>query len=512
MLSMFKIRKIEDKKPRKLIPWEKILLSTLKICRPLIGIVSDWRIRKEEEKRRLKRIRALKRILAICISVLIVLVIGLAVLQAFFSIRILSFGRITSVTGTPPPSDENGFTNILLLGQGDSGHDGKDLTDTAIVLSLDPNKTKSAVMLSLPRDLYLLHTEKMGKGKLNTFYRDYKGYLKYMKKMDSDSASGEAIKELGAEIGRNLGLNMHGTIKIDFTAFEQAVDAIGGMDIEVPYDIADNEYPDENYGFEPFKISKGMNHLNGKTAPKYARSRSTTSDFDRSARQQQLIKELGRKAKEEGLHKKPGIVIDFLKIYKNNVETTLSMRELIGLASMASEIEPKNVISMQLNDRNAIFDGLIEPGGFLYAPPRDLFEGASVLLPVSIPEFPVTWKQITALKKLLFDQRRHYLDKPVISVLNAGAPSGHARKLATEMARYGFTVDVVENASIPKQDDSFVSVKPGANAEAEFFASLIGISVKPAPSELSESQMRQITYILGKDYSYKPLQSFILSE
>ena len=179
--------------------------------------------------------------------------------------------------------------------------------------------------------------------------------------MSEEEASIEALREIGAEIGQTIDMTIHGVIKVDFTAFIEAVDAIGGVDIDVPYDIVDIEYPDDNFGFEPFEIHAGSQHLNGETALKYARSRNTTSDFDRSARQQQLLTALAAKAKGEGLHKDPSMIIEFFNIFQENVESTLSLRELIGLAAFAQEIKPDRVITMQLSDRNALYNSFIEP-------------------------------------------------------------------------------------------------------------------------------------------------------
>ncbi len=507
----FKVRKIDDRKRRrKGFPWKSVALNTLEFGRPLLHWYEDWKKRSTKSKKAKKRVQFMKKLLLILISVLVALFILNLLSGALFSVRILSFSQLTSMAGTPPPVDQNGFTNILLMGQGTVEHDGKDLTDSIIVASIDPLNTKSVVLLSFPRDLYFLNTEKMGKGKLNTFYRDYKGYLRYMKEKSRDDASLEALKELGNEIGRVLEMPIHGVIKIDFKAFEQAVDELGGVDIEVPYDIIDNEYPDENFGYEPFEIRKGLRHLDGKTALKYARSRSTTSDFGRSARQQQLIKVMGAKAKEIGFHKKSGSIMNFLKIYSDNVETTFSIRELIGLFTHAADMDPANVVAMQLSDRNALYDSFIEPGGFLYTPPRNLFDGAAVLLPVSIPEFPVTWKQIRGLRKLLFESRDIYLAKPTVSILNAGAPSGHARKLATELTRYGFPVDVIANASMSKQEKSIAS---SSNEKIRnFFANMLSMNPRESIPELPADEIRELTIVIGKDYSYKPLQSYISTE
>jgi len=518
---MFTVRKIEEKKPKRSLPMKSIIGWGAELSRPLLHWYEDWKERREKEKRNKERVRLLKRVLIVLVSVFVVFIIIAGLAKTLFSIQILNFSQLASITGSAPAADENGFTNILLMGQGDGDHDGKDLTDSLMVASIDAQNSQSAVLLSFPRDLYLLKTEKMGKGKLNTFYRDYKGYLKYMKDMPDDIAAEEALKEIGAEIGRHLGLPIHGVIKVDFIAFTEAVDTIGGVDIEVPYDIIDPEYPDSNFGYDPFEIYKGPNHLDGATALKYSRSRHTTSDFDRSARQQQLLRALAQKAKDQGLVKNPGTLLSFLKIYKDNVETTLSTSKMIGLLAILKDLDKERVITMQLSDRNALYDSFIEPGGFLYTPPRNLFDGASVLLPVSIPEFPVTWKQILALRQLLFHSRSVYLENPTISVLNAGAASGIARKLATELTRYGFNVEVIENASLEKQEESFVAtiqeeeVEEGEETQDDlglFFSSLLKSKTLPIPTELPPKEVRDVTIVLGKDYTYRPLQSLISAE
>ena len=216
----FTVRKIDDRKRRrKGFPWKSIALNALEFGRPLFHWYEDWKKRSKKSKRIQKRVHFMKKLLLILISILVALFILNLLGNALFSVRILSFSQLTSMAGTPPPVDQNGFTNILLMGQGTVEHDGKDLTDSIMVASIDPLNTKSVVLLSFPRDLYFLHTEKMGKGKLNTFYRDYKGYLRYMKELSRDDSSIEALKELGAEIGRILEMPIHGVIKIDFTAF-----------------------------------------------------------------------------------------------------------------------------------------------------------------------------------------------------------------------------------------------------------------------------------------------------
>lgn len=507
----FHVRRLQKEKPNRLRKLYGFALAITPFVKPLWGWYSLWKDRHDQKQTKAYRIMLLKRLLLVMIAILIAFILMASVVRALVSMDVLNVSSITSIAGADVVRDENGFVNILLVGQGDADHDGKDLTDTLMVASIDPDNTKSVVLLSLPRDTYFLSTEKMGKGKLNSFYRDYKSYLMYQEGMDEEVAKQEAIHELANEIGRKLNLEIPHVIKVNFTAFTEAVDAIGGIDIDVPYDILDTEYPDESYGYETFAINQGTQHLDGETALKYARSRHTTSDFSRSARQQQVLSAMAKKVKDEGYATDAGFLSAMVQNLAANVDTTLSLRELIGLAELGRNIERDHIITMQLNDRNALYDGFIEPGGFLYTPPRDQFGGAAVLLPVSIPEFPVTWKQPQVLSSLLFHKRELYLQPFTINVLNNGGPSGAARRLATELIRYGFTVDEIANADLPNKQEGSTIFGSGDTytAQASFLATMLGLEEITFPAELPPSQANDITIILGTNYNYQPLQNLL---
>lgn len=506
----FNVRRIEERS-RRGGRWRRILLGALDFGRPLLRWYEFWKKRHEEETKKKRRVMALKRTLTLLVAVLCALVLLAGTVKALMSVRVFNLGTVASIAGEKLPADSGGFTNLVLIGQGNDNHDGKDLTDTIIVASMDPNHTKSVVLLSIPRDVYFLKTEKMGKGKINSFYRDYKSYLQHREGMEPKEASLEALRELGTEVGRNLGLEIHHAVKVNFTAFTEAVDALGGIDIEVPEDIVDTEYPDEQYGYETFEIRAGPQHLDGETALKYARSRSTTSDFSRSARQQLILRAIGQKAKDEGYLRDSGFITKMVQTLSKNVETTMSMREMIGLAELGGKIDRQHIVTIQLNDRNALYDGFVEPGGFLYDPPRNLFGGASVMLPVSIPEFPVTWRQPQTFVKLLLNGRAAYLANPRINILNNGAVSGSARKLATELIRYGFTVDEIANATLPaEQEEPIVFAAAEGQADlAMFFASLLQFQATEKPAALPANEVADITIILGKNYRYEPLQNLV---
>ncbi len=510
----FTIRPIrEEKKPGK---FRKYAVIGTGILEAAVHLYHQMRHREEEVIESQKRTRFLKRSVTVLLAGLLILLLLIGTLKVLARIKVISLSSMVRVVSTAPAHDEHGFTNMLLLGEGNSDHDGVDLTDTVMVVSLDPSATKSAVMLSLPRDLYFLSTEKMGKGRVNSLYRDYKSSL-IRKGTERGEASAESMRELAREIGKALGLQIHGTIKLNFSGFEQTIDALGGIDIDVPEDLIDSEYPGPNYTYEEFRIGKGLQHLDGATALKYARSRHSTSDFSRSARQQQIIVAASEKAKDKGILKSPRKISDIMGIVSKNMETTFQARELLGFADFAKKIDRQNIINMQLSDQNGLFGGLSEGGGFLYAPPREEFDGAAVFLPVSIPEFPITWKQLQALVTLLTTHREAFIDPPSILIANAGAKEGSARLLGAELTRYGFNVIKTRNfAKSPNTpfDRSWMSVRQDNTKNMEPTLSLLSglfdfTEMKTPPEGSFGEEKPDLLIVLGKDYRYDPLQDLL---
>lgn len=512
----------EEKKPSEL---RRMAMLALPLIRSATQYYKHFQHAKAEDEIKIKRERTLKRTVTVLLSALIVLLLLIGTLKVLVRLKTVALGMV-SMAGVTLPTDEHGFTNILLLGEGGSKHEGIDLTDTIMIASLDPKKTKSVVLLSIPRDTYVLSTEKMGKDRINSLYRNYKVAL-VRKGMKAEEASAESLKQLTKEIGTLIKLPIHGAVKVNFSGFEQAIDAIGGIDVTVPEDIIDTQYPSDHYTYETFQIAKGLQHLDGATALKYARSRHSTSDFSRSGRQQQIISAAAAKMKEGGMMKNAGKITELLSIISKNVESTLSTRELLGLADMGKAIDTKKIVSMQLNDQNGLYGSIIEQGGFLYSPPRDQFDGAAVLLPVSSPEFPVTWKQIQKLSSLLFVKREAFINPSTISVLNGGGKEGLARKLGGELYRYGFNVSDTRNygpKGSPVFESSFIAINPGLLGDtpetksrhdrAVMTANLLSVILKlkvgttPTADPFSEDGA-DIIIVLGKDFKYTAFQELL---
>src|SRR5690606_14084290 len=85
-------------------------------------------------------------------------------------------------------------------------------------------------------------------------------------------------------------------VRLDFDAFRQMIDAVGGVTIDVPYAIVDNAFPTADYGTQTVRFEAGQQHMDGETALIYARTRHQDDDYRRAERQQQVLSALARRA------------------------------------------------------------------------------------------------------------------------------------------------------------------------------------------------------------------------
>ncbi|HBG81489.1 TPA: hypothetical protein DDW69_01470 [candidate division CPR2 bacterium] len=264
-------------------------------------------------------------------------------------LSILANLKPTSLAG-----ESEGRTNILLLGTGDKDWPGGDLTDTIMVASINP-KTSDVALISIPRDFYV-KIEDHGWDKINSAY--------VYGEQNQYQGGGAALTS--KTVSDVLDIPIHYYAKIDFTAFKKAIDSVGGIDITPSENLYDPYYPG---GTVSFKGGRNY-HMNGELALKYARSRQTTSDFDRARRQQEVLVALKEKSMSLGTLSNPKTVLELIDILGDHIRTSLKPNEMKRLADIVNSINKDKVIS-------AVIDGektkLATTGNV---------NGASVVLPV----------------------------------------------------------------------------------------------------------------------------------
>lgn len=336
-------------------------------------------------------------------------------------------------------TDGMGHTNILLLGVGGEGHEGSTLTDTMIVASID-HRDGNVSMLSIPRDLYV-ENDVVGWGtRLNGVYEfAYENVGSYDEAMD---VTREQIEEI-------VGVDIHYYAMVDFSGFEDIVDAVGGVEITLEGNFYDPYFPAENatdeYPYEPFFLQAGTQTLTGEEALKYARSRKTSSDFDRSQRQQEILHAIKDKASKAGFFLNPSKIKNTYNAVQENFETDLNITEILSLAQLAQDFDDNAIQSHVITDEAYL------PGGFLYTPEREYYEGQFVLVP-----FTHDWSEIQSYAELIFYHHELYSDPVTIQVLNGTKQESMAGLTKMYLTRYGFTVSAYGNAASKEVDETHI--------------------------------------------------------
>ncbi len=263
----------------------------------------------------------------------------------------------------------NGRTNILIMGKAGGVHEGSDLTDTMIVASVSLGKP-SVSLVSIPRDLWIPEI----RAKVNSAYywgtQREEGGIPYAKSI--------AEKIIGAPI--------HYGLVINFSAFRDIVDAIGGIEINVDRGFTDKLYPIEGKGndpcggdpsfacrYETVTFNPGQQNMNGETALKFVRSRMAEgeegTDTAREARQQKVIGEIKAEVLSPRVYLNPTRILAVFNVFKNSSET---------------DINPVSgaVIVRIVFDAGSLVHQFLVPDELLIHPPTSkLYDGQYVFIP-----------------------------------------------------------------------------------------------------------------------------------
>ena len=283
--------------------------------------------------------------------------------------------------------------NVLLLGIGGGKHDGPLLTDTIIYASIDPKENK-VTLISLPRDLWIPEL----KAKINTAY-----------------AYGEAKQPGGgillsrAVVEKVLGQPVDYVLRVDFNGFVQAVDMLGGIDVNVERSFDDFEYPvsgkeTDTCGFEGeefekratessqleafpcryehIHFDKGQQVMNGQTALRFVRSRHAKgpegSDFARSQRQEKIISAFKDKVFSLGTFLNPLKLVNLANVFEGSIDTDIKQEEYDDFIKLGRKMEKAELKSVVLDagDESQDRAGLLD-----FPRSRAEFRGQWVIIP-----------------------------------------------------------------------------------------------------------------------------------
>ena len=325
------------------------------------------------------------------------------------------------------PWDGTERVTVLMLGI-DQRCDqaGPTHTDTLMLVTFDPVGLTAAV-LSLPRDLWV---------EVPGFGLDRINQANYLGEAFEYPGGGPALAVETVEATLGIPINYYAAVNFD--AFVEVVDLIGGIVVDVPETIDDPTYPDRCYGFDPFSIEAGTHQMDGATALKYARTRATFGgDVDRAGRQQAVV--LAVREQVLQLNMVPQLMRqapELWQTFQNNVRTNMTIDEALQLALLVQDV-PREQIRTAVIDYDYVYNETTEDGRQVLVPIRDeirklrdeLFAPPAVPTPV-IEDLPALMGQ----------------EEARIAVFNGTAVFGLAGDTEEYLQEFGFNVTEIGNA------------------------------------------------------------------
>lgn len=286
----------------------------------------------------------------------------------------ISFGDNIYVHGLDDATEQAGMINMLLIGVDEGGY----RSDTIMLVSVDGYSGRVNI-LSVPRDT-MIKPEGYTTQKINALIG-----------LGREAADAGKISEpeemLIDEVKSLTGLPVHYFISVDFDGFKDIIDALDGVDFNVPYDM---NYDDPTQNLH-IHLKAGMQHLNGQAAHDFVRFRHNNGgsapgeyvmgDEGREYWQQEFMKELVKqKMKPQYLSK----VDDLFKVVKENVRTNYTMKDLLNHLYLVQQIDVDNIGSYQLPGGSQYISDL---WWYIYDPDKTRELVNRVFLPMSKEEW-----------------------------------------------------------------------------------------------------------------------------
>jgi polyisoprenyl-teichoic acid--peptidoglycan teichoic acid transferase len=396
-------------------------------------------------------------------------------------------GSPTATFGPLPDVDVvpwDGTSRITILFLGLDYRDwqaglGAPRSDSMILFTYDP-ATKTAGMLSIPRDVWVNIPGGYGYGKINMayMYGEQDGL--------PGGGPGMAMKTVEAFVG----VEVNHYIQIDFSTFERMIDVLGGIDVNVPTKITIDPLGEGN----TTTLWPGWNHLDGPLALAYARARHTKGgDVDRSYRQQQVIMAIRTKVLDP--QQFPSLIANAYDLYMEfsaGIKTNLGFNDAMKLVLMAKDL-PTESIKRGVMDykvappakvkyKNEVWD-IVRPIPDKIALLRDDIFGSGVLSPMATGDLEQLMKA----------------EKASLAVLNGSGVEGFAAKTGAYFTSLGINVAAVGNGGYTL--NTIIIDHTGNPYMVRFLMSLMKVSPNNFQVKFDPAAQADVEVIIGVDWA-----------
>ncbi len=374
----------------------------------------------------------------------------------------------------PPPSPLLASSNILLLGvdlRRDNPEEGV-RSDTLMLLHLDPIGGWASV-LSVPRDT-LVDIPGYGEGKITTaFLRAFES--------TPDGNDGTAFgAALAADtVEQFLGLRERGeridyVATVDFDGFASMIDAVGGVEVDVPFEIVDTEYPTEDFGYTTITIPAGVQQMDGERALQYVRTRHADSDFGRAQRQQQVVRAIVQRLRSQPLLLRPLSALRLIDAAGGTVRTSLPVGRLDALlmGALLARVDPEQIGQYRISPESVSFQ---EFGSDLVWDPAG----------------------VQAVVQEALSPPGEAREAAVVQVLNGTGIGGIAGQVSENLATRKFELAAAGNAE-PVERSVIYDYGSHPITRRRLSSSLADMPVEQRPAE--EAPGANLVVVLGADY------------
>jgi len=328
-----------------------------------------------------------------------------------------------------------GRINMLLLGMGGRRHEGGYLTDTIMIVSLDI-EAKKVALVSIPRDL-VVPAEDRGWIKIN--------HINAYAEADTEDSGGLAISQAVSDV---FSIPIDYYIRLDFDGFINIVDELGGLKVLVENTLDDYSYPimgmeeAEPYEarYEHLHVEEGWQKMDGDLALKFARSRhgirGEGSDFARAKRQQKILEAAKNKILSMSILLKPKMISNIINEYNEHVSTNLKVWEIIKLWDLFKNIDKEHIINKVIDNspNGLLIDSISEKGAYILSPRSGDFAEIQYFINNIFSDAPQE------------DKIRVLNERATVEVRNGTWINGLASKTALDIEKYGFIVVRIGNS------------------------------------------------------------------
>lgn len=329
--------------------------------------------------------------------------------------------------------EDDGTVNILLVWRWWWDHDAPELTDTIIVAKINKDK-KIVSMLSIPRDLYVEYPLWVNKDyKINSIYSYF---------YNINSSESYWISALKKKIKEITGEDIDYYINVDFNGFIDIIDTLWWIQLTLEENFVDEQYPDWNWWYKTLIFKKWTWLFDWDSALKYVRSRHSTSDFDRSMRQQQVIQAIKNKIISSDMIKSPSKIKRLYEVMSENISTDLSLSEIVKIIyDLRLDKDDYKILSSNMNDSCFYGSDTCSKWWILYIPLRENYEWMSVLL-VNWTEKWNLWNYKLSKKysDIVLNNLDFQLENFKINIFNSTKVNNLAWALSNDIIRYWFHI------------------------------------------------------------------------